>query len=111
MSGFSPQSATAGRRRIYSGGRLHRLAPRDGQASKGRLSSRVDTKSMRLLLVLCLLASAALVRASAPGELGAFIEEHCAQCHDADNKKGGLDLDALPFDLKDVKTFGEWIKI
>ncbi|MGY8696200.1 MAG: c-type cytochrome domain-containing protein [Verrucomicrobiia bacterium] len=26
----------------------------------------------------------------------AFFEQHCTECHDADSKKGGLDLTALP---------------
>lgn len=44
-----------------------------------------------------------------PGE--AFIEKHCVDCHDAETKKGGLDLTALPFYLDDPKTAATWVKV
>ena len=56
-----------------------------------------------LLLFLLPLASSAAV---AP-----FVEKNCVECHDADAKKGGLDLTALKSDLTDRKTFETWIKV
>jgi len=66
---------------------------------------------VRTLLPLGLFASAALLRAVVPAELGTFLENHCVQCHDADEKKGGLDLDALSFDLQDPKAFAKWVTV
>jgi hypothetical protein len=40
-----------------------------------------------------------------------FIDEHCVACHDAQTKKGGLDFNALKFDLSDSKTFALWVKV
>jgi hypothetical protein len=40
-----------------------------------------------------------------------FLEEHCFDCHDAETKKGGLDLTALKLDLTDAATFADWVKV
>ena len=40
-----------------------------------------------------------------------FLEDHCVECHDADTKKGGLDLTALATKLDDGGTFSEWVKV
>ena len=45
------------------------------------------------------------------GALPAFLEKNCVECHDADAKKGGLDLTALKSDLTDAKSFETWVKI
>lgn len=37
-----------------------------------------------------------------------FLDQYCADCHDADVKKGGLDLTSLKFDLKDESTRAMW---
>ncbi len=42
---------------------------------------------------------------------GAFIDQYCVDCHDADSKKGGLDLTALSWDLEKRANFDEWVKI
>ena len=47
--------------------------------------------------------------AAAPG--AAFLDEHCIECHDADAKKGGLDLEALPFDPAEASSFEAWRKV
>lgn len=41
----------------------------------------------------------------------AFLENHCFDCHDADAKKGGLDLSALSADFSDAKAFPIWVKV
>ncbi len=45
------------------------------------------------------------------GAVAPFLEKHCVECHDADAKKGGLDLTALRSDLTDRKTFEAWVKV
>ncbi|HSJ04824.1 MAG TPA: DUF1587 domain-containing protein, partial [Verrucomicrobium sp.] len=40
-----------------------------------------------------------------------MIDSSCIDCHDAETKKGNLDLTALPFDLKDGKAYARWVKI
>jgi hypothetical protein len=37
-----------------------------------------------------------------------FLEQHCYDCHDAETKKGKLDLTALTFDSANVAT---WVKV
>jgi len=41
----------------------------------------------------------------------AFLDQHCAKCHDAETKKGGLDLAALKPDYADPDTFAKWVKV
>ena len=45
------------------------------------------------------------------GALPSFLEKNCVECHDADAKKGGLDLTVLKSDLTDTKSFETWVKI
>ncbi len=40
-----------------------------------------------------------------------FFETHCHQCHDANSKKGGLDLTALPFSPADPDNLARWVKV
>lgn len=41
----------------------------------------------------------------------AFLDQHCVECHDADLKKGGLDLTALETDFADGRSFATWVKV
>ncbi len=50
-------------------------------------------KSFAALLLLSLFAVAPLA-----AEPRAFLEKHCFECHDAETKKGGLDLTTLRYD-------------
>src|SRR5436190_24215172 len=43
-----------------------------------------------------------------PGE---FLEKHCFECHDAEVKKGGLDLTALKFDPANSTNFSAWVLV
>jgi mono/diheme cytochrome c family protein len=52
------------------------------------------------------LASAAIPKAARD-----FMENRCADCHDAETKKGGLDLDALLEAPLDEKTFPKWVRL
>jgi hypothetical protein len=40
-----------------------------------------------------------------------FLDSHCFDCHDAEVKKGGLDLDALSRNLGDPATMATWVRI
>ena len=46
-----------------------------------------------------------------PKPARAFLEERCAECHDADSKKGGLDLDALSTQLGQAPVEAKWIQL
>mgnify|MGYP000858215890 CR=1 FL=1 len=64
--------------------------------------------SLAAVLAACAgVASAAPV----PSAAAAFIEQHCANCHDDVEKKGGLDLTALSLQLQDRKNFATWVKV
>ncbi|MCX6955309.1 MAG: DUF1592 domain-containing protein [Verrucomicrobia bacterium] len=41
----------------------------------------------------------------------AFLDQHCAGCHDDVEKKGDLDLTALKFEPSDPKNFAMWVKV
>ncbi len=41
----------------------------------------------------------------------AFLEDQCTDCHDSAEKKGGLDLTALEWDLKKRESFDAWVKV
>ena len=41
----------------------------------------------------------------------AFIEDYCADCHDAETKKGGLDLTMLTADFGSAENFARWVKV
>jgi hypothetical protein len=41
----------------------------------------------------------------------AFVRDHCAGCHNAEDKKGRLDLTTLPFDPKDPTNLAVWIRV
>ena len=61
----------------------------------------------------CLLlavASASLGATLPPGN-GQFLEKHCFECHDAEVKKGGLDLTALKFDPANSTNFSAWVLV
>ena len=66
----------------------------------------------RASLVLCSLVgvAACLVRA-APAPASAFIEKHCANCHNDADKEGDLDLTALSFVPGDLANFQRWVLV
>ena len=55
-----------------------------------------------------LLFAPCLCQAETPGTVASFIDQHCVECHDGDLKKGGLDLEALTFELGDADHFKSW---
>ena len=46
-----------------------------------------------------------------PKATQAFIDKHCASCHDDVEKKGDLDLTALALNPSDPKNFATWVKV
>ncbi len=46
-----------------------------------------------------------------PGLVRPFLDKHCSECHDADAKKGKLDLSALPFNLTNADSLASWVKV
>src|SRR5437867_10249333 len=57
----------------------------------------------------------AVVAASSAGTLPPterqFLDKHCFECHDAEVKKGGLDLTALKFDPANSTNFSAWVLV
>lgn len=64
-------------------------------------------KLLRLIAILAIAIPAPRLCAQSP----AFFEKHCHQCHDADTKKGGLDLTSLKVNPTDPDNFAKWVKI
>src|SRR5436305_980707 len=62
------------------------------------------------LLLLCSFVIHHSAFAEAPVS-GDFFEQHCYDCHDAEAKKGGLDLTALAFQPDDAGNFARWVKV
>src|SRR6266852_293136 len=56
-------------------------------------------------------ATAALAAADLPPASRRFVEKHCVECHDAEVKKGGLDLTALKFDPAIPINFSTWVLV
>jgi hypothetical protein len=46
-----------------------------------------------------------------PQPIATLIEQNCTDCHDAETKKGKLDLTALTFDLADPKGMERWVQV
>ena len=55
--------------------------------------------------------AASLAAAETPHASRQFLEKHCFECHDAEVKKGGLDLTALKFDFANSTNFSKWVTI
>jgi len=49
--------------------------------------------------------------AAADATIKSFLGRYCTECHDTDTKKGDFDLTALKFDLKNPRTFAQWVKV
>ncbi len=69
-------------------------------------------RAFRFVLPGCLLLPALTAAEPAlPAPAAAFIEAHCASCHDDIEKKGGLDLTALALKPDDPKNFAKWLAV
>ncbi len=49
--------------------------------------------------------------AAAAPQVAEFFGNHCTDCHDAEEKKGGLDLESLEWKPEDRANFEKWVKI
>jgi len=67
----------------------------------------------RLIASILFLLMPAVIRAQAPAaaKLTPMFEQHCLDCHDADAKKGGLDLTALKWQPESAENFQLWTKL
>lgn len=68
------------------------------------------TPAARCFALLALVFPAATVGAVGKDK-SEFLSRHCTDCHDADTKKGGLDLTALAWDPEKRANFDAWVKV
>src|SRR5689334_16983158 len=64
---------------------------------------------LRLQLPFIFLLPASLL--AVPKDVARFVEFQCTECHDAETKKGGLDLSALKWQPNDQANFDRWTGI
>jgi len=62
-------------------------------------------------LGLLLVAAGPVLADDLPPASKHFVEKHCVECHDADTKKGGLDLTGLKFDPANSTNFSKWVLV
>lgn len=67
--------------------------------------------SLSPALFLICAALSAVRGADLPRATRSFVEKNCLECHDADVKKGGLDLTALKFDPANTTNFARWVLV
>jgi hypothetical protein len=71
----------------------------------------MNPRTLWLVALAGLSAVAAPRSHAASGDRDRFIAQHCAECHDAESKKGGLDLASLRFDPSDAANFATWVAV
>ncbi len=77
-----------------------------------RLTSMGSRVLCRLVLALGMIGwDGRVPAAELPPQVGAFFAAHCVSCHDAQTKKGGLDLAALPPAFDDPATVARWVRL
>lgn len=74
----------------------------------GRSASRLRLLGIAMLAVL---AARSVVAAESAALDRAFVEQHCARCHNDVDSKGGLDLSSLAFTPSDSAKLAVWIKV
>ncbi len=63
------------------------------------------------LLMGAVLAGIASQLSAAEPSIQPFLNQYCMDCHDAEARKGGLDLTALPRDGADAAAFKKWVRV
>ena len=63
------------------------------------------------LAVIALFGSGFSMLIAAEGDRLRFLKTYCAECHDAETKKGNLDLGSLNADLAVSENFSRWVKV
>ena len=76
-----------------------------------RHSSATADLRLRIVLVLSALVLLPAVTKAADAPLGKFLDTYCLSCHNAVNKKGGLDLEKQSADYKEPAAFATWVKV
>jgi hypothetical protein len=66
-------------------------------------------RNVHTYLLICLLALSQ--RCEAAPELNPFLTKYCTECHDAETKKGDLDLTSFKLDLENPQNFSRWVLI
>jgi hypothetical protein len=72
---------------------------------------RLIGKNVFVYLGLLLILAGPMHAGDLPKTSKRFIEKYCAECHDGETKKGGLDLAALKFDLASPTNFSKWVLV
>jgi mono/diheme cytochrome c family protein len=76
------------------------------------VNGRSGLRVWPLGLAVLALSSARPVRAADPvAPDRAFLGDHCTSCHNAEEKKGRLDLASLAMDPKDAANLALWIRV
>ena len=74
-----------------------------------------ELSSFARLLYVCLLVSLShgllICSAEAAAPLAPFLKKNCIECHDAETKKGGFNLDGLPADLSGADAMAKWVRV
>ena len=65
----------------------------------------------RAVIGLWLLGSCCVALSAGEAAGRAMLEKNCAECHDAETKKGDLDLSALTTDFTKPESFARWVKV
>ncbi|MCA9177557.1 MAG: DUF1592 domain-containing protein [Planctomycetales bacterium] len=68
-------------------------------------------QSAAVCLLTCCLTALDVAAADFAEPLQAFFTEHCADCHNADTREGGLSITGLGRDLGDAATFAQWERL
>jgi len=66
---------------------------------------------LMLAVVVALLGDLTSRAAQPPVVAKAFIENHCSECHDHTNRKGGLNLSDLDYQPDDTANLGIWVRV
>src|SRR5262245_59284659 len=74
------------------------------------ITNRLNPMKAFVRLSLLFLAGSS-VAAQLPPSGRQFLDKHCFECHDAEMKKGGLDLTALKFDPANSTNFNAWVLV
>jgi hypothetical protein len=67
--------------------------------------------SIALILTFTALANTSAQAVELPEALNRVIENHCVDCHDDLDPKGGLDFYSLEWDLEDPHVIEQWVKV
>lgn len=98
-------------RRLLAPAPVGRLVSRGGGAPALRAADPPGAPPRLWLLGFAVLALSAPRPAGAAAPDQAFLGGHCTSCHNAEDKKGRLDLTALAFDPKDPAGLAVWARV